>query len=199
MKPPAEPEYIQEINIEVKNNETGHKLLYMNDISFRANYNNPILLLANAGNTSYPDDPQWNVYNFGKNSSVRIVLINTTPLFHPIHMHGHNFWVLAEGVGQWDGTVVNPENPMRRDTQMLLAADGETPAYMVIEFETDNPGVWPLHCHIAWHSAGGMYLNIIEHPEEIEKMKIPEQFVEGCRAWWKYTGSEVVNQIDSGV
>ena len=33
---------------------------------------NPLLLLANLGNTSYPDDPQWNVYNFGKNTSIQI-------------------------------------------------------------------------------------------------------------------------------
>jgi FtsP/CotA-like multicopper oxidase with cupredoxin domain len=198
-KPPSQPEFIQEVRIEIKTNETGHKLLYMNDISFRANYNYPILPLVNAGNTSYPDDPQWNIYNFGSNSSVRIILYNTTPLFHPIHMHGHNFWVLAEGIGEWGGDIVNVENPVRRDTQIMLAADGDTASYLVIEFETDNPGVWPLHCHIAWHAAGGMYLNIIEHPEEISKMTIPSKVVEGCRSWWKYTDSEVVSQIDSGL
>lgn len=84
-------------------------------------YSNPLLLLANQGNTSYPNDPQWNVYNFGSNSSIRIVLRNllyVTRASHPMHLHGHNFWVLAEGVGDWDGTV-NLQNPQRRDTQLI--------------------------------------------------------------------------------
>ena len=60
----------------------------MNGVSFRANYNQPILLLSKLGNNSYPDSPQWNVYNFGSNSSVRIVINNPFFLAHPIHLHG---------------------------------------------------------------------------------------------------------------
>lgn len=116
-----------------------------------------------------------------------------------MHLHGHNFWVLAEGNGVWDGKIVNENNPIRRDTQLLLPGTEENPGYLVLEFETDNPGVWPLHCHIAWHSAGGMYLNIIEHPEKLKLMKAPTPVVETCRGWWNYTGHETVNQIDSGV
>ncbi|KAI1763344.1 hypothetical protein GGR53DRAFT_369067 [Hypoxylon sp. FL1150] len=51
----------------------------------------------------------------------------------------------------WDGSIVNPQNPHRRDTELLLPG-----YYIVIQFDLDNPGVWPLHCHIAWHLAGGM-------------------------------------------
>ena len=90
------------------------------------------------------------MYNFGTNSSMRFVLINHSNLSHPIHLHGHNFWVLAEGIGTWDGTVVNPENPQRRDVQLLQGVDEDTPGYLVVEVVADNPGVWPLHCHIAW-------------------------------------------------
>jgi FtsP/CotA-like multicopper oxidase with cupredoxin domain len=107
------------------------------------------LLLAKVGNTSYPYDPQWNVYNFGSNSSVRLVLRNMAPLVHPIHLHGHNFWILAEGVGSWNGSV-NNSNPQRRDTQLLPPGNPTNPSYLVIEYVANNPGVWPLHCHIAW-------------------------------------------------
>ena len=123
----------------------------MNGETFRGNYDAPVLLLAKMGNISYPDDPEWNVYNFGTNSSVRIIMHNETPLAHPMHLHGHNFWVLAEGVGQWDGTIVNPGNPQRRDVQMLQAGTTESPGYLVIEYLANNPGVWPLHCHISWY------------------------------------------------
>lgn len=108
------------------------------------------MLLAAPGNTSYPADPEWNVYNFGSNSSVRIVLINNTTLAHLIHSHGHSFWVLAEDLGIRDGCLDNPSNPQRRDTQALQSANGDELSYLVLEFLQDNPGVSPLHCHIAW-------------------------------------------------
>ncbi|KAF2450163.1 multicopper oxidase [Karstenula rhodostoma CBS 690.94] len=97
---PSQPEVTQEIRKGVKTNEPGHTILYMNNIPFRANYNYPILPLANARTTSYPDDPQWNVDHLRSNSSIRIILYNTASLFHPIHMQGHNIWVPAAGSGE---------------------------------------------------------------------------------------------------
>lgn len=79
-----------------------------------------------------------------------------------MHLHGHNFWVLAEGVGKWDGTtIVNKGNPQRRDPQILQPGTKDGPAYIVIEFQKDNPGVWPFHCHVAWHVSSGLYINIM--------------------------------------
>jgi FtsP/CotA-like multicopper oxidase with cupredoxin domain len=58
----------------------------------------------------------------------------------------HNFVIVSEGVGRWDGmNYVRPANPMRRDTVMLPRG-----GYVVIDVVLDNPGVWPFHCHIAW-------------------------------------------------
>jgi len=59
-----------------------------------------LLLLAKQGNTSYPDDPQWNVYDFKEKKSVRLVVRTIDPLSHPMHLHGHNFWVVAQGTGK---------------------------------------------------------------------------------------------------
>lgn len=74
-----------------------------------------------------------------------------------MHLHGHNMFILSEGVGDWDGsTIVNAQNPQRRDVQ-LLRPNG----YMVVQLDADNPGVWPFHCHIAWHVSGGLYVNIM--------------------------------------
>ena len=41
----------------------------------------------------------------------------------------------------WDGTIVNPSNPQRRDVHMLLPGN-----YIVVQWNQDNPGVWPFHC-----------------------------------------------------
>ena len=76
-----------------------------------------------------------------------------------MHLHGHDFWVLAEGVGEWDGVVTNPANPLRRDTHLLGPGSPERPAYVVFEWITDNPGIWSLHCHVVIHVSAGLYIN----------------------------------------
>ncbi|KIY01810.1 uncharacterized protein Z520_01948 [Fonsecaea multimorphosa CBS 102226] len=181
------------LNFEI--NSTGHFLWTMDGSSFRTDYNDPILMLANGGNDSYPYDPEWNVYDFGSNSSFVIVLNNETPLMHPMHIHGHNMFVLNEGTGSWDGTVVNPSNPTRRDVQMVQP-DG----YIAIQIIADNPGVWPFHCHIAWHVSGGLYVNILEQPNLIaSSIEIPSSVNDLCTSWSAYTSEGPVDQIDSGL
>ncbi len=60
----------------------------MNNVSSRVDYNNPVLLQAKLGNTSFPTHPEWNVYNLGSNSSVRLIVNNHMPAAHPWHLHG---------------------------------------------------------------------------------------------------------------
>ena len=199
----SKPATTETIDITLGQNETGHTLWFMDGSSFRANYNHPILLLANLGNTSYPDDREWNVYNFGNNNSVRMIFTNSIPASHPMHLHGHNFNILAEGTGKWDGTITNIRNTQRRDVQLMLPAaliDGvSVPSYMVVQYNTDNPGVWPFHCHIAWHVSGGLYINAMEQTDLIKKKQIPSTVAQTCRDWAAYSGTNVVEQIDSGL
>ena len=218
------PAATQNIEITVGANATGQVVWFMNGVSYRANYDHPILLLANLGNTSYPNDPQWNVFNFGKSTSIRLIVRNTFLAVHPMHLHGHNFQILSEGPGAWDGTIVNPINPQRRDVHLLAGGSPESPSHMVIQFDADNPGVWPFHCHIAWHSSGGLYVNIMvsnlhncgfglryklrehadvmrlvqERPDLITQKQIPAVMAQTCRDWATYSGHNVVEQIDSG-
>jgi FtsP/CotA-like multicopper oxidase with cupredoxin domain len=139
---PSEPATTVTITISGTINATGHFLWTMDGSSFRANYNHPTLLLSNAGNNSYPFDPQWNVYNFGSNESIRFIFKNQSPSNHPMHLHGHEMFVLSEGFGEWDGSIINPENPQRRDTQQVLTGGG----FIVVQIDADNPGIWPFHC-----------------------------------------------------
>jgi hypothetical protein len=55
--PTPTPAVTQAIEIATTINATGNFVWTMNGSGFRANYNNPVLLLAKAGNTSYPFDP----------------------------------------------------------------------------------------------------------------------------------------------
>ncbi|KAI9740140.1 MAG: hypothetical protein M1818_004891 [Claussenomyces sp. TS43310] len=199
MTPPSMPATVTILEINMTINTTGHQVWTVNSSSFRGDYNAPLLLLANEKNISYPLDPEWNVYDFGSNGSFRLVVNNDSPfssrLSHPMHMHGHNFFVVAEGNGRWDGqTIVKPQNPQRRDTQMLRRA-----GYVVLDLIADNPGVWAFHCHIAWHVSVGLYINIMERPADITEMQIPEVMKGTCVAWQAYTEEYVLDQIYSGL
>ncbi|SLM35034.1 multicopper like protein [Lasallia pustulata] len=184
-----------DISISFGFNATGHFLWYMNNSTYRGNYNDPLFLLAAAGKLSYPYDPEWNIYNVGSNSSIRLYVENTTPASHPMHLHGHNMFILAEGTGTWDGsTIINGNNPQRRDVQ-IVQGNG----YAVFQWNSDNPGVWPFHCHIAWHISGGMQVSIMERPDDIRRLPVTSTSYQLCSDWDAYTKSAIVDQIDSGV
>lgn len=104
--------------------------------------------------------------------------------------------ILDEGVGSWDGeTIIRPENPVRRDTQLLQPS-----GYMIVQLFTDNPGVWPFHCHNAWHVSQGLYLNVMLRPDDIEQYEgLQDILQQTCAAWDSYSNTHVSEQIDSGV
>jgi FtsP/CotA-like multicopper oxidase with cupredoxin domain len=71
---------------------------------------------------------------------VRVRFGNITMMTHPIHLHGHWFrWIAQDGNPLPQAQIVNtvPVNP------------GQT---IDIDFVANNPGVWPLHCHIVAHA-----------------------------------------------
>ena len=107
--------------VNVTRNATGSVVWTIDESSFRADLNNPLLLLAKTGNVSYPYSPELNVYNVGSNKTIRVVINNLSPTTHPWHLHGHEQQVLAVGKGEWDGTVVRQSNPQRRDIQLMPA------------------------------------------------------------------------------
>ncbi|KAH7394735.1 Cupredoxin [Pyrenochaeta sp. MPI-SDFR-AT-0127] len=142
----------------------------------------------------------WNVYNFGTNKTIRIVLNTIYQSAHPMHLHGHSFQVLVEGPGAWDGhTIINPYNPTRRDTHMQRRY-----GHLVIQFEADNPGTWSYHCHIALHASMGYNIAILERGEELKGnrgagRRIPGIMQKACLDWEKWTRNNTVNQIDAGI
>ncbi|ERF75742.1 hypothetical protein EPUS_01572 [Endocarpon pusillum Z07020] len=111
-----EPETTQTVTMTVSQNETGSWLWYMNDNSFFGDTSRSMLLLAKEGNISFTEFEPL-IYNMGSNSSFRFIVNNESPIWHPMHMHGHNMF--AEGDGTWDGRIVRPSNPQRRDTQQV--------------------------------------------------------------------------------
>ncbi|KAG5550373.1 hypothetical protein RHGRI_015360 [Rhododendron griersonianum] len=92
------------------------------------------------------------------NSTVQIVFQNTALVGienHPIHLHGFNFYVLAQGFGNYNAVtgpkMFNLVNPQKRNTIGVPVG-----GWAVIRFTANNPGVWFMHCHLDAHLAVGL-------------------------------------------
>ncbi|KAH7865336.1 hypothetical protein Vadar_005328 [Vaccinium darrowii] len=92
------------------------------------------------------------------NSTVQIVLQNTALVGienHPMHLHGFNFHILAQGFGNYDAVTAsklfNLVNPQKRNTIGVPVG-----GWAVIRFTADNPGVWIMHCHLDSHLPVGL-------------------------------------------
>ncbi|KAJ9642140.1 hypothetical protein H2204_002509 [Knufia peltigerae] len=190
----GEPANTMVLDMTAGKNASGIWLWYINNSSFRTDYNEPILLLTKDGKTTYDDQPDWNVFDMGNSSSYRFVINNHTPKPHPMHLHGHNMYILDVGIGSWNGTIIRPTNPQRRDVQMVPSN-----GYLVVQADADNPGSWALHCHMVFHGSGGLAVDILERPAIIKDIQIPEDSYQLCKDWQAFSATGEVDQIDSGL
>ncbi|KAF2265444.1 extracellular dihydrogeodin oxidase/laccase-like protein [Lojkania enalia] len=200
IKTPPTPDLTQTVNVKAGLNGTGHLTFTVDDSQFRANFSETLLLAATRGQTEFPNNPEYNIHNLGSAKSVRLIIKNYFPVTHTMHLHGHaDFWVLAEGMGEWDGEIVNPTNPPRRDSAQMRMGFPENPSYLVIQFDADNPGVWSLHCHLVIHVSAGLYMNIMEHPDEIPHEDYESIFNQTCEPWKAFVEKYPPFQFDSGL
>ncbi|KAL8276708.1 hypothetical protein RQP46_010887 [Phenoliferia psychrophenolica] len=97
--------------------------------------------------------------------------LDTMP--HPIHLHGHYFWVLGSmpkstfptnmtiEQAHATGVSLNIDNPPYRDTAHLPVN-----GWLAIRFKADNFGAWLMHCHINSHLMSGMAVAFVELQNE---------------------------------
>ncbi|KAJ1329841.1 iron transport multicopper oxidase [Microdochium nivale] len=125
---------------------------------------------------------------------VDIAIDNFDDGAHPFHLHGHKFSVLTPSLrgappatkAELDAlllrlrlqatannhssassatkmmTMMMLENPLRRDTVTVAGYE-----WVVVRVVLDNPGMWALHCHNAWHAASGMAMQILVGGNEL--------------------------------
>ncbi|GME22696.1 Multicopper oxidase type 1 [Neofusicoccum parvum] len=120
----------------------------------------------------------------------------TPPIPHPIHLHGHDFYILGKGSGVFDintsPATLNWANPTRRDVSLLPGG-----GWLAIAFPTDNPGAWLMHCHIAWHISEGLGVQFLEGKD---KINLPgSDWQTTCSNWDKYWDTTVYPKQDSGL
>ena len=77
-----------------------------------------------------------------KGERVRVRMANLGGLYHPMHMHGGHFQVVAK-----DGFPL----PAPQDMNTLSLAPGET---FDVVMEAREPGTWLWHCHVLSHVTG---------------------------------------------
>jgi FtsP/CotA-like multicopper oxidase with cupredoxin domain len=78
---------------------------------------------------------------------VRITFKNETMMAHPMHLHGLFF-------------EVENGQPMDKlpSKNVIVVAPGRTQSILLT---ADEPGEWPLHCHLLFHMASGMMNKLI--------------------------------------
>lgn len=81
---------------------------------------------------------------------VRIRFINLGMDHHPIHLHGHTFYVTGTEGGRIPTSAWIPGN-----TVLVGVAQARD-----IEFVANNPGDWMLHCHLPHHMMNQMSSNV---------------------------------------
>ena len=104
----------------------------------------------------------FNYMQFTSNDVVQLVINNYDGGEHPIHVHGRRFYDMGRGrryAGLYNASsdVLNEVNPILRDTVTVNPG-----SWIVLRFADKNPGVWPLHCHIDWHMAAGLFMILYE-------------------------------------
>ena len=78
---------------------------------------------------------------------VRIRIMNFSPMqHHPIHIHGHTFWITGH-----EGARCPQSAWVPRNTELIGIAQATD-----FEFIANNPGDWMFHCHMVHHMMNHM-------------------------------------------
>ena len=78
---------------------------------------------------------------------VRVRIMDFSPAqHHPVHMHGHTFWLTGH-----EGARIPKSAWVPRNTELIAVAQATD-----FEFVANNPGDWMFHCHMVHHMMNHM-------------------------------------------
>lgn len=131
----------------------------------------------NVGRELWQPEPATKLYKLKFGSVVELVLQGTAIFAaenHPIHLHGYNFYILAEGFGNFD-PVRDREKFNLIDPPLRNTVGVPVKGWAVIRFVADNPGVWLLHCHLDVHITWGLAMAFLveDGVGELEALEPP--------------------------
>lgn len=113
----------------------------LNQTSLDVDWSMPSVQYIMNGDTNYtksmgviqanPTSGAWNYWLIQQSSTV-------PPIPHPIHLHGHDFFVLGQGTSTFTGSeTLNWATPPRRDTATVYGG-----GWLAIAFQSNNPGTF---------------------------------------------------------
>ncbi|KAJ4761775.1 Laccase [Rhynchospora pubera] len=109
------------------------------------------------------------------NTSVELVMQDTSiqgAESHPLHLHGHDFFVVGQGFGNFnpykDPAQFNLIDPNERNTVSVPSG-----GWVAIRFVLDNPGVWLMHCHLDVHLSWGLAMAWVVEDGPLCNQKLP--------------------------
>ncbi|GMH31610.1 hypothetical protein Nepgr_033454 [Nepenthes gracilis] len=163
-----------------KNLSGVYKTDFPEDPSVTYNYTGDDLSLALA----YPlQAVKVTVLNYG--DSLQIVFQGTNIIdaaeSHPMHLHGHSFYVVGMGLGNFDH-VNDTKGFNLVDPPHMNTVGVPKFGWAAIRFTTKNPGVWFMHCHLDRHMTWGMDTALIvkDGGTSSTRMKPPPNYMPPC-------------------
>ena len=96
---------------------------------------------------------------------VRVRIGNLSMWNHPMHLHGHSYWVTGSDGGRW------PRNLWRPETTEIVGV-GQT---RDIEFIA-APGDWAFHCHFSHHTMNAMGREI-PNPLGVDQQRVAKRIM----------------------
>lgn len=137
-------------------------------------------------NTTVPDTlaMEWNYLTFNGRCGplttpllcklgerVRIRFVNFSVIdHHPLHLHGHTFWITATEGGRMPESAWYPSNNVLVGVAQVRE----------VEFIANNPGDWAMHCHMFHHmmnsmtSQAGPLIRDNSTPEQLKVLGYPQ-------------------------
>ncbi|KAG8261587.1 hypothetical protein J6590_069536 [Homalodisca vitripennis] len=143
------------------------------------------------------------------NALVEIVMVDVGVVqrqYHPIHLHGHKFYVVAMASLSGDVSLeyvrnLNEGNQIRKKLSKAPAKDTVSVpnnGYTIIRFKADNPGFWLFHCHITHHLVLGMAM-VLQVGELSEMAETPPNFPSCRSSLYDPIAQELQNPLRSSV
>ncbi|KAL1902381.1 hypothetical protein Sste5346_001361 [Sporothrix stenoceras] len=174
-------------------------------------WNKPTLQTLNENGANYDNfNASENIIVLDEKAEWSFWLIqNESPVPHPMHLHGHDFLILGQSpapanplaptagpveFNMIDKSQLRANNPVRRDATMLPSF-----GWLLVAFESTNPGAWLFHCHIAWHVSEGLSAQFLEKRSEIRQAMDLNALNQNCRNWDAYYPTDPFQQTDSGL
>ncbi|KAG6433303.1 hypothetical protein SASPL_104911 [Salvia splendens] len=139
---------------------------------------------GNVSRSLWQPVPGTKLYKLKYGETVQVVVQGTsifTAENHPIHLHGYDFYILAEGFGNFnpsrDSGKFNLIDPPLRNTASVPVG-----GWTVIRFLADNPGVWLMHCHLDVHIGWGLATAFLvdNGVGELETLEAPPPGLPAC-------------------